>query len=256
MYSMVHGYGDTAADQYAVALQAYNSAVAVRNAALGKQAAQDAAYDDALRSYSMKKQAIDSNYASQMPGYNAAMAAWKAKQSSYQATQSAINAKLAAWSSASASVERSTGVSPPAGYQGCLTASDQAKYLAACNASTVVRGVDGLGWVRVPELPSLFGLGASSKPECAWAKLPVCQPLPPLPPSPGPQPTPPKKAAYPKAPVKPPAVYVPPDPGAPPTPPTTAATPPRALAVGGLLALVLIGGGATYYLTTRKKKAA
>jgi hypothetical protein len=242
------GFGDAALDQY-------NAQVAARNAALAQQAAQDAQYQDDLRNYAQTKSQIDAAYSSLLPGYNAALAAWQTKNSQYQSLVTQRNSILMAQSAATASVVRATGVNPPTGYTGCVNASDKAAYQQTCNGkSVVVRGVDGLGWARVTGFPSFFGvgLGAATAPECAWAQLPTCVPLPPVPPNPGPAPAAPVKAAYPPVPVPPTPIAIPVDPGAAPAP----SVQPKAIAVGGILAIVLVGGGALYYLSTRKKKAA
>lgn len=248
-YAMT-GFGDAAYDQ-----------AMARNAALTAQAAQDASYQRALQIYAQTKATIDADYAAANRIYEAAYAAWQAKNKQYQSAVAHRNAVSMSMSSATASVVRSTGVNPPAGYTGCLNANDKASYEARCNdaksaASVVVRGVDGLGWARVTGFPSFFGVGLGSTlpPECAWSELPSCVPLPSVPPNPGPAPKRPVKAAYPPAPVKPPPIAIPPAPGPPPA--SQPAVPQKAIAVGGILAAVLVGGGALYYLSTRKKKAA
>lgn len=255
---------------YDKALAAYQKAVADSVAIVAMNAKLTQDFKNASLSYASQAGAVQGSNSSNAQSYNAGLADWQSRKNQYDYILKQRTDILAQQKAASDEVLKS--VTPPSGYQGCLTAAQRSSYAEACNASkVVVRGTDGLGALGAITR-TLFGLGGGTAPECIWQSLPVCANLPALPPDPGSPPTKPKEQPLPPKPVAPtlkkvPAVPPKPllpvlrdvphlvvRPDAPPLPPEAPA--PRSFAVAGLLALVVVGGGAAYYFSTRKKKVA
>lgn len=256
----IQASNDALVKRYQADLSSYQHAVAARSALLDQIAKEQAAYKSASLAYSAKVMAAQSANAGAMAGYNAALAAWQRAKQAYDAAVAQRTGIVQGNMASAAGVFRSGAPTPPdygtfqaQGY--CYTQAQINNYVGRCASSKVV--------VRGTDLGALALSGAG--PECQWATLPVCKSMPALPANPGAQPTPPPQIAIPGgAPKKPPTRVVPPEP-VPPVKPALQDVPhlvvqsdvkPKALAVGGLLALVIVGGGVAYYFSTHKKKAA
>lgn len=253
---------------YQKALVQYQAAVAARAAIEAAIAQDQVAYKNAMLSYNAKVASITGAASSARQGYNAGLAQWQAAKDAYNQAVTYHTQMLAQQKGRSDAVLAK--VTPPSGYQGCVSQADHDAYVKRCQAvpNTTVKGLGQM----------LFGLSGDSA-ECLWANLPICVSLPALPPDPGPPPKAPIPPSLPSQPKAPPARKVPAVPQRPMMPvleveptlivtpdappmtamPTAPASPddePKSFVVAGLLAVVIVGGGAAYYYHSRKKKVA
>lgn len=256
-----------AREKYSKDHATYLRKVAERNAIIQANAAAAQVYAATLAKYQAYVRGVEAENAASAAIYDTKLRSWQTAYDKYKTSTIARAAAIAALNKTTADVLKKYGVSAPAGYTGCLSAADKARYIELCRQQSAEVTVRGLGAIPV----------AAGVPVCAYAELPECGNIPSLAPDPGAKPTRPtlknipgapgtaaprSVPAEPKPPVPPKMQQVPtlvvapsrPEFSEPDLPPMTTAEEPKSYAVAGLLALVAVGGGAAYWYVKHKKK--